>query len=75
MRAKSPHLVKLAGVDPLGVVLPLKFVSLFLSPFRVVGADSCASLFNAFASTGNRRGVGDSNSLFNRYPMISWLRA
>ena len=24
MRAKSPHLVKLTGVDPLGVVLPLK---------------------------------------------------
>ena len=91
MRAKSPHLVKLTGVDPLGVVLPLKrrvpivagveparvwrrlqssaslissdlqigrtrghksVASLFLSPFRVVGADSCASLFNAFASTG-----------------------
>ena len=50
MRAKSPHLVKLTGVDPLGVVLPLKIVSLFLSPFRVVGVDTNASLFSSWES-------------------------
>ena len=50
LRAKSPHLVKLTGVDPLGVVLPLKIVSLFLSPFRVVGVDSNASLFSSWES-------------------------
>jgi len=60
MRAKSPHLVKLTGVDPLGVVLPLKRrvpIEAGIEPARVWRRlQSSASLISSDLQVGRTRG-------------------
>jgi len=60
LRAKSPHLVKLTGVDPLGVVLPLKRrvpIEAGVEPARVWRRlQSSASLISSDLQVGRTRG-------------------